>query len=100
MDKVSEYLNVVVVNRHYIAYYIGILFIVISHLYMLRTPTMYWHSIFNLIAAALIAYYFINKEYYSGEGKKSEEVKKADETKKPEEVKKADETTKPEEAKA
>ena len=49
-------------NFHYTAYYIGILIVVITHIYMIRMPGMYGHSILNLIAAFLIAYYFVTKE--------------------------------------
>jgi hypothetical protein len=43
-------------------YYIGISIILVSHLYMLSIPSMRSHAILNLVAAAFIAYYFMNKE--------------------------------------
>lgn len=48
---------------HLIFYYVGITIVVLSHIYTLSTvPSMYAHSVANLVAAACIAYYFMNKE--------------------------------------
>jgi hypothetical protein len=48
---------------HLLSYYIGIGIVVLSHIYTLSTvPSMYAHSVANLVAAACIAYYFMNKE--------------------------------------
>jgi hypothetical protein len=52
-----------------VSYYIGITIVILSHLYTLgkygvNTGEMSVHSIANLIAAALIAYYFVNKEKF------------------------------------
>jgi hypothetical protein len=67
MDTVIEtattLFNTMVKQKHLVAYYIGIFFIIVSHLFMINKPGMYWHSIFNLIAAGLIAYYFMDKEF-------------------------------------
>lgn len=54
-------------NNQLLAYYIGILIVFSSHVYSLVKPlepimTMTQHSYVNLIAVALIAYYFVNKE--------------------------------------
>ena len=54
-------------EQHLIAYYIGILIIVTSHAYMLYAPnkpltTMEQHCYINILAALLIAYYFMSKE--------------------------------------
>jgi hypothetical protein len=74
-ETATKLLNTMMKHKHLVAYYIGIFFVIVSHLMMLRTPNMYWHSIFNLIAAALIAYYFMNKEFGYGSGDyKSAEV--------------------------
>ena len=52
---------------HLIAYYIGIFTIFASHIYLFAKPeqtpdAMKMHSVINIIAALLIAYYFMNKE--------------------------------------
>ncbi len=56
-------------NYHLIAYYIGIFLVLSSHIYMLANPlkflalsAMKMHAYTNLIAATLIAYYFMNRE--------------------------------------
>ena len=56
-------------EQHLLAYYIGILIIFGSHLYILMSPgnplmTMTMHSYVNIFAALLIAYYFMNKEQF------------------------------------
>ena len=48
---------------HLISYYIGISIIFLTHIYMIvKMPTMMTHSIINLIAAIMIAYYFMHRE--------------------------------------
>ena len=48
---------------HLISYYIGIFIIFMSHIYILLTNnSMQMHSYINIIAAIMIAYYFMNKE--------------------------------------
>lgn len=54
-------------DRHLIAYYIGILIIFASHVYMLYAPNqmtdmIQTHAYINILAGILIAYYFTNKE--------------------------------------
>ena len=56
-------------EQHLLAYYLGIIIIFGSHAYMLYKPneklmTMEQHSYINIIAALLIAYYFMFKEKY------------------------------------
>lgn len=55
-------------NKHLISYYIGILIILFSHIYTLITKKedtmMVYHSIANILAVFLIAYYFMNKENF------------------------------------
>lgn len=56
-------------NRHLVAYYIGIFIVFASHMFLLYSPeqdlfTMEQHSYVNLLAGLLIAYYFTNKEGY------------------------------------
>jgi len=50
---------------HLISYYIGILIILATHIYMLfdnASNTMIIHSVINIVAVLFIAYYFMNKE--------------------------------------
>ena len=53
-------------NVHLAFYYLGILIVVLSHIYMLVTDfncdNMKVHAWTNLFAALCIAYYFMNKE--------------------------------------
>lgn len=52
---------------HLIAYYIGIFIVFASHIYVLShkpTDSIRMHSLVNLIAGVLIAYYFMNKEQF------------------------------------
>ena len=52
-------------DSHLIAYFIFIVFA--SHVYMLvvsPSTEMVIHSVVNIVAACLIAYYFMNKEKY------------------------------------
>ena len=52
-------------NIHLLAYFIGITILVLSHAYMLvKMPSMRDHSILNLVAASLVAYYFMHREGY------------------------------------
>ncbi len=48
-------------DKHLVAYYIGIAIVFGTHLFML-TKSVNNHAIINLIGALLIAYYFTNKE--------------------------------------
>ena len=51
---------------HQISYIIGISVIFISHIYIIATNGSYvpmvQHSYLNLVAALMIAYYYMNKE--------------------------------------
>ena len=47
---------------HLLAYYIGILIVFATHIYLLVGGHMTAHAGLNLLAGALIAYYFMNKE--------------------------------------
>lgn len=54
---------------HLISYYIGIIILVLTHIYMLNYPaqsanTIVQHSYMNLFASGAIAYYFMNKEHF------------------------------------
>jgi len=56
-------------DQHLIAYFIGIFIVFASHLYILYKPNqpsmvMQQHSYINILAATLIAYYFLHKEGY------------------------------------
>lgn len=55
-------------DRHLISYYIGILIVFITHIYMIvkerDDPKMLSHSVVNLFAGLFIAYYFTHKEGY------------------------------------
>lgn len=54
-------------DKHLLAYYLGIVIIIGSHGYMLMYPnnpmtSMSQHTYLNLFAALCIAYYFTSKE--------------------------------------
>jgi hypothetical protein len=54
---------------HLVCYYIGIIIVFGSHIYTLSKydgidTSMYHHSLVNIFAAMLIAYYFMNKEEF------------------------------------
>lgn len=51
-------------EQHLIAYYLGILIIFFSHVYMIYKSGPNTHSVINIVAVLLIAYYFMNKEEY------------------------------------
>jgi hypothetical protein len=53
-------------DLHLISYFIGILIVFGSHIFILSTPDMKMnvHAYINLLGAMLIAYYFMNKEGY------------------------------------
>ena len=56
-------------EQHLLAYFIGIFIVFFSHAYMLYAPnqqmfSMQQHSYMNVLAALLIAYYFMFKENY------------------------------------
>ena len=57
-------------NIQLISYYIGIFIVFFSHTYMLFFPknpltTPKQHIYLNITASFLIAYYFVNTEFYS-----------------------------------
>jgi hypothetical protein len=49
-------------DLHLLAYYIGISIVFATHVYLLVGRQMTAHAVLNLVAAGLIAYYFMNKE--------------------------------------
>ncbi len=51
-------------NKHILAYFIGIALIVLTHLFMLSVPAFQLHALINLVGVALIAYYFTWREGY------------------------------------
>lgn len=56
-------------DQHLISYYIGIFIVFMSHAYMLYAPnkqlmTMEQHCYINILAAFLIAYYFMFNEKF------------------------------------
>ncbi len=56
-------------DKHLIAYYVGILIIFITHIYMLADSQVVMmsakeHAVANLLAGAMVAYYFMNRERY------------------------------------
>jgi hypothetical protein len=52
-------------DKHLIAYYVGIFIVFATHLLMyLKNPSMRAHSLINLVGAAAIAYYFMWREGY------------------------------------
>lgn len=53
------------VDVHLISYYVGISIIFLTHMFMLvKMPSMRMHSIINLFAAVMIAYYFMSREKF------------------------------------
>jgi hypothetical protein len=52
------------VSRHLTSYYIGISIVFVTHIFLLLTKNSVpvGHSLINLLAGILIAYYFTNKE--------------------------------------
>lgn len=60
-------LNTLLMNVHLLAYFLGIFIVFVSHAYMLVYPnkqflSMQQHIYANLLACALVAYYFTAKE--------------------------------------
>ena len=56
-------------EQHLLIYFIGIFIVLASHAYVLYKPnqplmTMQQHCYINILATALIAYYFLHKESY------------------------------------
>lgn len=51
-------------DQHLISYYIGILIVFGTHIYLLITDKidLKIHSIINIVAGLMIVYYFLNKE--------------------------------------
>ena len=53
---------------HLLSYYIGIFIVFISNIFLLINSKSYkiitYHAYLNIIAALLIAYYFMNKEKF------------------------------------
>ena len=55
------------VDVHLISYYIGISIVFLTHAFMLvQMPSMRMHSFINLLAAVMIAYYFMFREKFIG----------------------------------
>ena len=49
----------------YFTYYVGIMIVFLTHLFMLfQMPSMRTHAILNLLAAFMIAHYFVHREGY------------------------------------
>jgi hypothetical protein len=74
MDLFKVLLEIIMKKNHLIAYYIGIAIVFITHFFMLYQPNMKMHAFINLIAASLIAYYFMDKEFFN-EDKKDDKYK-------------------------
>lgn len=53
-------------DKHLLSYYMGILIVLLTHVYLLTVPNkkhnLVLHSLLNILAVAMIAYYFMNKE--------------------------------------
>ena len=69
MDLIKVLIDIIMIKNHLIAYYIGIAIVFITHFFMLYQPNMKMHAFINLIAASLIAYYFMDKEFFSDDKK-------------------------------
>ena len=55
------------VDMHLVSYYIGISIVFLTHILMLfQMPSMKMHSLINLFAALMIAYYFMFREKFIG----------------------------------
>lgn len=55
------------VDMHLVSYYIGISIVFLTHILMLfQMPSMKMHSLINLFAALMIAYYFMFREKIIG----------------------------------
>lgn len=54
-------------DMHLVSYYIGISIVFMTHILMLfQMPSMKMHSLINLFAALMIAYYFMFREKFIG----------------------------------
>ena len=56
-------------EQHLLSYAVGIFIIFASHIYILYSPNtpltrMQTHSYMNIVAAMMVAYYFLFKEHY------------------------------------
>jgi hypothetical protein len=53
---------------HLVLYYIAVFIVFMTHIWMIYTSynnkMLVYHSIINLIALSMIAYYFMNKEEF------------------------------------
>lgn len=51
-------------DQHLISYFVGIFIVFATHIYLLSKSRLQAHSVINILAGLLIAYYFMNKEKY------------------------------------